>query len=286
MKRVLLVGADGMLGGELEERLKKQYEVIGTTIQTLDICDRNAVLKKASEVKPEYIINCAAFTNVDACEVNLELATKVNGDAIENLALAAKENNAILIQISTDYVFNGRLEVEKAYTEDMKPDPVSAYGRTKLLGEENAKKAEKYYILRTAWLYGKLGKNFVKTMLRLSNEKDELSVVCDQNGSPTSTTTLCEIIEQIMEKEPEYGIYHSTNEGFTTWYDFTVKIMEIVGRKTKVNPITSEEYKNMYPTSTNRPKNSKLSKEKLHSVGIYPKSYEEALKEYIKEELK
>ena len=286
MKRVLLVGADGMLGGELEERLKSKYEVIGTTIQTLDICDKNAVLKKASEVKPEYIINCAAFTNVDACEVNLELATKVNGDAIENLALAAKENNAILIQISTDYVFNGKLDVDKAYTEEMKPDPVSAYGRTKLVGEENAKKAEKYYILRTAWLYGKLGKNFVKTMLRLSNEKDEISVVCDQNGSPTSTTTLCEIIEQIMEKEPEYGIYHSTNEGFTTWYDFTVKIMEIAGRKTKVNPITSEEYKNMYPASTDRPKNSKLSKEKLHSVGIYPKSYEEALKEYIKEELK
>ena len=286
MKKVLLIGADGMLGGELRERLEEKYEVESTTIETLDICNKEDVLKKASEVKPYFIINCAAFTNVDGCETNFEIANKVNGIAVENIALAAKENDATFIQISTDYVFDGKMGVEKAYTEDMPTGPVSAYGRTKLLGEENAKKAEKYYILRTAWLYGILGKNFVKTMLKLSETKDEISVVCDQNGSPTSTTTLCEIIEAIMEKEPEYGIYHSTNEGFTTWYDFTVKIMELAGRKTKIIPITSEEYKNMYPASTDRPKNSKLSKEKLHSIGIYPKSFEEALEKYLKEELK
>ncbi|MGN1299301.1 MAG: dTDP-4-dehydrorhamnose reductase [Candidatus Scatovivens sp.] len=286
MKKVLLIGADGMLGGELESRLKKKYDVDSTTIETLDICDREAVSKKVKEVKPYFIINCAAFTNVDGCETNFEVANKVNGLAIENIALAAKENNSTFIQISTDYVFDGNLEVNKAYTEDMEPNPVSAYGKTKLLGEENAKKADKYYILRTAWLYGILGKNFVKTMLRLSNEKEEISVVNDQHGSPTSTTTLCKIIEAIMEKEPEYGIYHSTNEGFTTWYDFTVKIMELAGRKTKINPITSEEYAKMYPQSSKRPTNSQLSKEKLHSIGIYPESYEEALKKYLKEELK
>lgn len=286
MKKVLLIGADGMLGGELRERLEKIYEVTGTTLQTLDICDRDAVLAKAKEVNPEFIINCAAYTNVDGCEVNYELANKVNGLALENIADAAKATDSTLIHISTDYVFDGKMDVEKAYTEDMEPAPVTAYGKTKLLGEQNAEKAGKYYILRTAWLYGLGGKNFVKTMLKLSETHDTLKVVADQHGSPTCTTTLCEIIETVMEKEPEYGVYHSTNEGFTTWYDFTCKIMELAGRKTVVEPVTSEEYKEMNPASSDRPKNSKLSKEKLHKVGVYPKAWEKALEEYLKEELK
>lgn len=286
MKKVLLIGADGMLGGELRERLEKKYEVTGTTLQTLDITDREAVLAKAKEVKPYYIINCAAYTNVDGCEVNYDLANKVNGLAVANIAEAAKENDSTFIHISTDYVFDGKLDIEKIYTEDMEPNPISAYGKTKLVGEQNAAKAEKYYILRTAWLYGLGGKNFVKTMLKLSETHDELKVVCDQHGSPTSTTTLCEIIEQIMEKEPAYGVYHSTNEGFTTWYDFTVKIMELAGRKTKVHPVTSEEYKQMNPASSDRPKNSMLSKEKLKNAGIVPSKWEDALANYLKEELK
>ncbi len=286
MKKVLLIGADGMLGGELEQRLSKKYEVIGTTIATLDICNKEAVLEKARKVKPYFIINCAAYTNVDGCETNYELANKVNGIALENISLAANEQDATLIHISTDYVFDGKLDVEKAYTEDMEPAPVTAYGKTKLLGEENVKKASKYYILRTAWLYGLGGKNFVKTMLALSKTHNSLNIVCDQHGSPTCTTTLCSIIEDIMEKEPEYGIYHSTNEGFTTWYEFTKKIFEIANISIVVNPVTSEEYKKLNPASSDRPKNSKLSKEKLHSIGIYPINYEEALKEYLKEELK
>jgi len=286
MKKVLLIGADGMLGGELKERLDRIYDVTGTTIETLDICDKEAVLAKAKEVNPYFIINCAAYTNVDGCEVNFELANRVNGIALENIAESAKAVDATLIHISTDYVFDGKLDVEKAYTEDMKKAPVTAYGKTKLLGEKNAEKAEKYYILRTAWLYGLGGKNFVKTMLKLSENHDTLSVVCDQHGSPTCTTTLCEIIEKIMEKEPAYGVYHSTNEGFTTWYDFTVKIMKLAGKTTKVNPVTSEQYKEMNPASSDRPKNSQLSKEKLHSIDIYPKAWEEALADYLKEELK
>lgn len=286
MKKVLLIGADGMLGGELRERLEKKYDVIGTTIETLDICDKNAVLEKAREVKPYFIINCAAYTNVDGCEVNYDLANRVNGLAVANIAEAAKENDATFIHISTDYVFDGKLDVEKIYTEDMLPGPVSAYGKTKLVGEENAAKAEKYYILRTAWLYGLGGKNFVKTMLRLSETHDTLNVVADQHGSPTSTTTLCRIIESVMEKEPEYGVYHSTNEGFTTWYEFTKKIMEFAGKKTVVNPLTSEQYKEMNPASSDRPKNSQLSKDKLKSIGIVPANWEDALAEYLKEELK
>ena len=286
MKKVLLIGADGMLGGELRERLEKIYDVTGTTLQTLDICDREAVLAKAKEVNPDFIINCAAYTNVDGCETNYNLANRVNGLALENIADATKATNSTLIHISTDYVFDGKMDVEKAYTEDMEPAPVTAYGKTKLLGEENARKAEKYYILRTAWLYGLGGKNFVKTMLKLSETHDTLSVVCDQHGSPTCTTTLCEIIEAIMEKEPEYGVYHSTNEGFTTWYDFTRKIFELAGKSTKVNPVTSAEYKEMNPASSDRPKNSQLSKEKLHKIDVYPKAWEKALEEYLKEELK
>lgn len=282
MKKVLLIGADGMLGGELKERLEKVYDVESTTLETLDICDKAAVVSKAQEVKPYFIINCAAYTNVDGCETNFELANKVNGLALENIAEAANTVDATVIHISTDYVFDGELPVEEAYSEDMEPKPVSAYGKSKLLGEQNIAKTPKHYILRTAWLYGVRGKNFVKTMLRLSKEKDMISVVCDQHGSPTSTTTLCKIIEQIMEKEPEYGIYHSTCEGFTTWYDFTCKIFEFAGINTPVKPITSDEY----PTPTKRPTNSQLSKEKLHNIGIYPEEFKDALKEYLKEELK
>ena len=286
MKKVLLIGADGMLGGELRERLEKIYDVTGTTLETLDITDREAVLAKAEEVKPYFIINCAAYTNVDGCEVNTDLAMAVNGTAVANIAEAAKAQDATFIHISTDYVFPGNLPVDQIYTEDMKPAPVSAYGRTKLVGEENAAKAEKYYILRTAWLYGLGGKNFVKTMLNLSKTRDELTVVDDQHGSPTSTTTLCKIIEGIMEKEPEYGVYHSTNEGFTTWCRFTRKIFELANISTNVKAITSKEYKEMYPQSSDRPSNSQLSKEKLKNVGIIPEAWEVALEEYLKEELK
>ena len=286
MKKVLLIGADGMLGGELRERLEKIYDVTGTTLQTLDITDRDAVLAKAEEVKPYFIINCAAYTNVDGCEVNTDLAMTVNGTAVANIAEAAKAQDATFIHISTDYVFPGNLPVDQIYTEEMEPAPVSAYGRTKLVGEENAAKAEKYYILRTAWLYGLGGKNFVKTMLNLSKTRDELTVVDDQHGSPTSTTTLCKIIEGIMEKEPEYGVYHSTNEGFTTWCRFTRKIFELANISTNVKAITSKEYKEMYPQSSDRPSNSQLSKEKLKKVGIIPEAWEVALEEYLKEELK
>ena len=177
MKKVLLIGADGMLGGELKERLEKNYEVYGTTLATLDITDREAVLAKAKEVNPYFIINCAAYTNVDGCETNEDLALAVNGTALANIAEAAKQEDATLIHISTDYVFPGNLPIDQIYTEDMEPAPVSAYGRTKLVGERNAAKAEKYYILRTAWLYGLGGKNFVKTMMRLFGSKDSLKVV-------------------------------------------------------------------------------------------------------------
>lgn len=278
MKKILVIGKNGMLGSELYERLNNNssYTTQATALEDLDICNKENVFEVVNAFKPDYIINCAAYTNVDGCESNVELANNVNGSAIKNLAEAANTTNATLIQISTDYVFNGNLPLEKIYTEDMETEPVNAYGVSKLIGENYAKTANKYYILRTAWLYGN-GKNFVRTMLNLSKTHNEINVVSDQFGSPTSTTTLCEIIEKILEKNPEYGIYHTTNEGFISWYDFAKKIFEIKNIDIKVNPILSKDY----PTVAKRPFNSKLSKEKLHSVGIFPEEYESALKKYL-----
>lgn len=278
MKKILVIGKNGMLGSELYERLNNNSSYItqATALEDLDICNKENVFEVVNTFKPDYIINCAAYTNVDGCESNVELANNVNGSAIKNLAEAANTTNATLIQISTDYVFNGNLPLEKIYTEDMETEPVNAYGVSKLIGENYAKTANKYYILRTAWLYGN-GKNFVRTMLNLSKTHNEINVVSDQFGSPTSTTTLCEIIEKILEKNPEYGIYHTTNEGFISWYDFAKKIFEIKNIDIKVNPILSKDY----PTVAKRPFNSKLSKEKLHSVGIFPEEYESALKKYL-----
>ena len=278
MKKILVIGKNGMLGSELYERLNNNSSYItqATALEDLDICNKENVFEVVNAFKPDYIINCAAYTNVDGCESNVELANNVNGSAIKNLAEAANTTNATLIQISTDYVFNGNLPLEKIYTEDMETEPVNAYGVSKLIGENYAKTANKYYILRTAWLYGN-GKNFVRTMLNLSKTHNEINVVSDQFGSPTSTTTLCEIIEKILEKNPEYGIYHTTNEGFISWYDFAKKIFEIKNIDIKVNPILSKDY----PTVAKRPFNSKLSKEKLHSVGIFPEEYESALKKYL-----
>lgn len=281
-RRIIVIGKDGMLGSELVRFLEEnKYEVFSTMLQDLNICDKTKVTEVLSQIKPDAIINCAAYTNVDGCETNIELAENVNGKAVANLAEVAKQIGAELIQISTDYVFDGTLPIEESYTEEMIPNPISVYGRTKYEGEKNAKIAEKYYILRTAWLYGN-GKNFVRTMLNLAKTHNELNVVCDQYGSPTSTKTLCEIIEKILEFRPPYGIYHCTNEGYTTWYEFAKSIFNIANIKVDVVPIKTSEYL----TVARRPQNSKLAKEKLHSINIKPKRWEEALKEYLKEELK
>ena len=282
--KILITGAKGMLAQAVREKFEKENELILTDVQDLDITNEQAVKDFIARVKPDYIINCAAYTAVDKAEENEELAEKINADGPKNLALAAKENNAILVHISTDYVFPGDLDVEKAYTEEDATGPVTAYGRTKLHGEQAiANNCDKYYIFRTAWLYGE-GKNFVRTMLTLSETRDEISVVCDQHGSPTYTEDLTSIIYQAIEKKIPFGTYHSTNQEFTTWSEFTKKIFELSNISTKVNPITSEEYSKQYPTSANRPKNSQLSKNKLLSNGIEIPNWEDALKRYLKKE--
>lgn len=284
--KILITGANGMLAKEIKEKFAQGNELILTDVAELDITNQEMVMKFVEKEKPECIINCAAFTAVDKAEVAGEIVEKINADGPGNLAKAAKANNATLVHVSTDYVFGGDLDVEKDYKEDDQKNPVTAYGITKLHGEEQIQaNTDKYYIFRTAWLYGIGGNNFVKTMLKLGETKDELNVVADQHGSPTYAKDLSEIIYQAVTKKIPYGIYNSTNEGYTTWYDFTKAIFEYTGTICKVNPVTTEEYiKLMGVTQAKRPKNSQMSKEKLKSVGINVPNWEDGLKRYLKEE--
>lgn len=279
--KILITGANGMLAKAVRNELKDE-ELILTDVAELDITNIEAVRSFVKENKPQYIINCAAYTAVDKAEEQLELARKVNALGPKNLAIVANEEDATLIHISTDYVFGGAKSVEEDYTEMEEKNPESVYGITKLEGENAIIDSTfKYYIFRTAWLYGD-GNNFVRTMLKLGKEKDEINVVSDQHGSPTYAVDLASIIHQAIEKQIPYGIYHTTNMGYTTWYEFTKKIFEKAGISCKVNPVTSEEF----ASAAKRPKNSKLSKEKLLKAGIEVPTYEDALDRYLKEELK
>ena len=282
--KILITGANGMLAKSVRKRLEGN-EIICTDVEDLDITKEENVLKYVKEVKPEYIINCAAYTAVDKAETAGEIVEKINADGPKNLAKAAKENNCVLVHVSTDYVFGGDLDVEKDYKEDDPKLPVTAYGITKLHGEEYIEQnTDKYYIFRTAWLYGD-GNNFVRTMLKLGEAKDEISVVNDQHGSPTYAEDLANIIAEAIEKKIPYGIYHATNEGYTTWYDFTKAIFEYAGILCKVNPVTTEKYIEMMKiTQAKRPKNSQLSKQKLKDQNIEVPKWEEALKRYLQAE--
>ena len=282
--KILITGANGMLAKSVRKRLEGN-ELICTDVAELDITNEEAVLNKIKEVKPEYIINCAAFTAVDKAETAGEIVEKINADGPRNLAKAAKENDCVLIHISTDYVFGGDLDIEKDYKEDDPKNPVTAYGITKLHGEEAIQEnTDKYYIFRTAWLYGD-GNNFVRTMLKLGETKDEISVVNDQHGSPTYAEDLANFIGEAIEKKIPYGIYHATNEGYTTWYDFTKAIFEYAGIICNVNPVSTEEYIEMMKiTQAKRPENSQMSKDKLKAQGIKIPNWEDGLKRYLKAE--
>ena len=275
--KILITGANGMLAKAVKEELKEN-ELVCTDVEELDITNLDAVRLYTKKVKPDYIINCAAYTAVDKAEENEELVYKINAIGPKNLAIAAQEDNAVLVHISTDYVFGGEKDVSEDYSEDDEKNPQAVYGKTKLAGEkfieENCKK---FYIFRTAWLYGE-GHNFVRTMINLSKEHDKVKVVNDQHGSPTYAVDLASIIHQAMEKQIPFGVYNSTNMGYTTWYDFTKMIYDLEGINCKVIPVTSEEFK----SAAKRPKNSQMSKSKLLKYGIKIPTYEDALKRYLK----
>ena len=283
--KILVTGANGMLAKEVQEKFEKENEIIATDVAELDITDEKAVMNYVMRTKPEYIINCAAYTAVDKAEENYELADKINGDGPKNLAKAAKSAGAKLVHISTDYVFGGNLDISKVYKEDDTKAPVTAYGKTKLHGEEEITgNTDEYYIFRTAWLYGIGGNNFVKTMTKLGSTREEISVVSDQHGSPTYAKDLTEIIYQAIEKKIPYGIYNATNEGYTTWYEFTKEILAEQGIKCKVNPVTTEEYIEMMKvTQAKRPFNSQMSKAKLEACGIKVPEWRDGLKRYLEE---
>ena len=283
--KILVTGANGMLAKEVKERFGKENEIIATDVAELDITNEKAVMDYIMNLKPEYIINCAAYTAVDKAEENYELADKINGDGPTYLARAAKVAGSKLVHVSTDYVFGGDLDVSKDYKEDDEKAPVTVYGKTKLHGEQGIENnMEEYYIFRTAWLYGVGGNNFVKTMTKLGSTRDEINVVADQHGSPTYAKDLTEIIYQAIEKKIPYGIYHATNQGYTTWYDFTKEILAEQGIKCKVNPVTTEEYIEMMKiTQAKRPFNSQLSKNKLLKQGINVPDWKDGLKRYLAE---
>ncbi len=241
MKKIIVTGCNGQLGRavNLEFQNNGEIEFVNTDVGELDITDIDKVMELVRQVKPYAIINCAAHTGVDACEDEWDKAYKINAIGPRNLSIAASETGAKMIHVSTDYVFNGR--ADRPYTEFDKTDPQGAYGVTKLAGENMVRDfADRYFILRTAWLYGD-GKNFVKTMLRLSENNDKVRVVGDQVGSPTSARELAAAIAQLIFTE-NYGIFHATCEGSCSWAQFAEEIFKKAGKKTVVETITTEEF--------------------------------------------
>lgn len=288
MKKILVTGCNGQLGRAIQKEYAGEVEFILTDVAeqegiiSLDITDIDAVMALVRQQKPDVIINCAALTNVDGCEKMWDTAYKINAIGPRNLSIAATAVDAKLVHVSTDYVFAGTEVAPR--TEFDTPDPISAYGKTKLEGERFVEQfAKKYFILRTAWLYGD-GKNFIKTMVRLSKTHDEVSVVCDQFGSPTSAVELAKMIH-FLEPTENYGTFHATCEGETNWADFTDVFFAKLGITTKVNHITSEEYARMYPDAARRPAYSNLDNYmlRLTTDQFAMAHWEDALDVYLKD---
>ena len=291
--KILITGSNGQLGNELQKIVStgkaeigsvseeiKNAEVFAMDVDTLDITNLEQVKKVLNEVKPDVVINCAAATNVDGCEANQDLAFKINSLGPRNLAMVAEELGAKIVQVSTDYVFSGVGEAPLKECDLVAP--VSVYGKTKLLGEEFVRDfSTKYYIVRTAWLYGYVGHNFVYTMMKLGKDRDTLNVVNDQLGNPTHANDLAYHIFKLIQTE-EYGVYHCTGKGECSWYDFASEIMKLSGRNCTVNPCTSEEYKSMYPNSADRPAYSSLDNMMLRcTIGDEMRDWKDALKTFM-----
>lgn len=290
--KILITGANGQLGTELQHVLHdmraeigplpadyRDAEVVALDSEGLDITDENAV---ASELSKGYdiVINAAAYTNVDGCESNVEDADAVNHLGPAHLARACEEHGAKFVQVSTDYVFPGNEEGERVETDPVKP--ISAYGRTKLAGEEAVKElCSRYFIVRTAWLYGYKGKNFAKTMIRLAKKFGKISVVADQFGNPTNANDLAyEILKLALTQE--YGVYHCTNNGTCSWFDFACAVVDLAGIPCEKEPLTSVEYKQRFPQSADRPHFSSLKNAHLEAtIGDEMRPWKEAVKTYM-----
>lgn len=276
--KVLVTGVKGQLGYDVVNELEKRgHTAIGTDVEEMDITDAEKVREVLNAEKPDAVIHCAAYTAVDAAEDNVELCRKINAEGTENIAKACKELGCKLLYVSTDYVFNG--EGERPWKPDDEREPLNVYGQTKYEGELAVEKyVEKFFIVRIAWVFGINGKNFIKTMLRLGEDHDELTVVADQIGSPTYTYDLARLLVDMIGSD-KYGRYHATNEGLCSWYDFAVEIFRQAGMDVRVRPVTSEEY----PAKAKRPHNSRMDKAKLEENGFERlPDWKDALGRYLK----
>ncbi len=279
MKKIIITGCNGQLGREMNRLYagNTDIELVNTDVDELDITSIDAVMKLAKEVNPYAIINCAAYTAVDACETNQDIAFKVNTIGPRNLAIAARETGAKLLHVSTDYVFDGTKETP--YYESDPICPQSVYGSTKAEAEKMVQQmADRYFILRTAWLYGD-GKNFVKTMLRLAETNDTVKVVGDQYGTPTSAYELAKGIDSLLFSD-NYGLFHATCEGSCNWAEFAAEIFRLAGKDTKVQAITTAEY----GAPANRPAHSVLENYMFKMTNGYLfADWHDAIEKYLKE---
>lgn len=281
--KVVLFGKNGLLGSQFGSQLKG-VELFSFGHDNVDVTDFKQLEGIFGQTSPDVVINCTGYTRVDDAEDDKKEAFKLNAEAPKNMAKLCDKFGAILIHFSTDYVFDGRKIPPDGYNEAYVPNPLNVYGESKFLGEEGVINGMKrFYIIRTSWLYGPNGKNFVDTMLRLGKEvvaggRNGLKIVNDQFGSPTYSADLaCAVIEHFIGKDPDkalhFGIYHLTNDGFTNWHEFAVEIFELAGMKVEVKPISSKEY----PQAANRPKNSILLNTKLPKL----RGWREAVRDYL-----
>jgi len=297
--RLALVGANGMLASAIRRFAPPQFEIAPFDLPEFDLTDRDQVLRTLGKLRPEVIVNCAAYTDVDGCEAHKDLATRVNGEGVRHLAEATQEVGGTLVHLSTDYVFEGTKT--EPYVEDDPTGPRSAYGRSKLAGERALRESGlvRFFLVRTSWLYGPGGKNFVETMIRLARERDELRVVADQVGCPTYTEDLARGIFNLLALEkrsavsgqpkpdfypsPPYGLYHFTNEGTCSWHAFAEAIVGLLRqrepvRAVKIHPIRTEEY----PVPAPRPAYSVLSKKKYKTAtGARVPDWQDGLRRYF-----
>lgn len=288
--KILITGINGQVGSQLLKTLEggdsilgeintayKEMEIIGTDKNELDITDTEKVEEYLRKCKPDLVINAAAYTNVDGCEENEELAFKVNSLGVKNLAIACEQIGAKLMHISTDYVFSGENKIP--YIESDSPNPISVYGKSKLQGEEYLKSfCSKYFVFRTSWVYGYNGKNFVKTIMKYAKERGILKVVDDQRGNPTNAEELVYHILKVVLTE-EYGVYHCTGNGDCTWYEFACEIVKQAGIECKVEAVTSDEF----PQKAARPSYSCMDNMRLRdTVGDEMRGWRVALSDFMK----
>lgn len=281
--RVLVTGAKGQLGTDVMEQLNaNNIEAVGIDREELDIVDKKACeefFEKANaEKRIDAVIHCAAYTAVDKAEDEQELSYNINALGTENIALACKKFDMKLMYISTDYVFNG--QGERPWEPDDEREPLNVYGKTKYEGELFVEKlSDKYFIVRIAWVFGIAGHNFIKTMLKLAKERDSLTVVDDQIGSPTYTADLSKLLVAMIQTD-KYGRYHATNEGYCSWYEFAKEIFKVAGVEIDIKPVDSSAY----PAKAKRPANSRMEKSKLDEMGFKRlPSWQDATRRYIEE---